>query len=180
MLREEDYYNWLLGKVADADFDPSRYSKLMRLMYNTEFTWTIDEDENRAFDGLDLRREFATEMDYNQMEVHMILGRPCSILEMIIALACRIENQIMEDLFVGPRFGRWIMVMISSLGLKYETDDYYDYPYVDYIISSFLKREYERDGDGGLFRVRNHDIDMREMEIWSQTNWYLKELLQVG
>ena len=180
MFREEDYYNWLLEKVTDADFNPSRYSTLMRTLYDTEFTWTIDEDENRAIDGLDLRTEYAKVADISPMEVFMAINRPCSVLEMMIALACRTENQIMEDLFVGPRFGRWMKAMLSSLGLRYELDDYYDDNYVDYIITSFMSREYNEDGDGGLFRIRNHDVDMRKLEIWAQMNWYLRELLQLG
>lgn len=179
-ISEAEYYNWLLGNITDADFNPSNYSTLMRLLYNTEFTWVIEEDENRAQDGIDLRVRYAEEMGYSHMEALYILNRPCSVLEMMIALACRTENQIMEDLFVGPRFGRWFKVMIASLGLRYETDDYFDENYVDYIIQSFLKREYEEDGDGGLFRIRDHHVDMRREEIWTQMNWYLRELLQVG
>lgn len=180
MVREEDYYNWLLDKITDADFNPSRYSKLMQTLYNTEFTWTIDEDENRANDGLHLRRDYADEIGVDPMEVRMAVNRPCTLLEMMVALACRTENQIMEDLFVGPRFGRWMKAMLSSLGLRYDMDDYYDPIYVDYIITSFLSREYNEDGDGGLFRVRNHEVDMTKVEIWVQMNWYLRELLQVG
>lgn len=180
MFREEDYYNWLLDKITDADFNPSRYSKLMQTLYNTEFTWTIEGDENRAADGLDLRNDFAEEKDISQFEFRLVINRPCSMLEMMVALACRTENQIMEDLFVGPRFGRWMKAMLSSLGLRYELDDYYDDNYVDYIITSFMSREYNEDGDGGLFRIRNHDVDMRKLEIWAQMNWYLRELLQLG
>lgn len=180
MSREEEYYNWLLEKVHDADFDPSRYSKLMQTLYNTEFTWTVDGDENRAADGLELRNEFADTHDIPIYEFRIEVNRPCSMLEMMVALACRTENQIMEDLFVGPRFGRWMKAMLSSLGLRYEMDGYYDDQYVDYIITSFMAREYNEDGDGGLFRIRNHEVDMRKIEIWMQMNWYLRELLEVG
>lgn len=180
MIREDEYYDWLLEKVTDTDFNPSRYFTLMRLLYNTEFTWTVPGDENRAADGLTLREEFAKDMGYSSFDVRVVLNRPCSVLEMIIALACRMENQIMEDLFIGPRFGRWVMTMITSLGLRYETEGYFDNNYVDYIIQSFLKREYEEDGDGSLFRIHNHAIDMRKEEIWAQMNWYLRELLQLG
>lgn len=180
MIREEDYYEWICSLIDDQDFNPSRYTKLLKRLYSTEFVWSIPEDENRAFDGLALRTDFAERSNYNPMDARIILGRPCSVLEMMIALACRCENQIMEDLFVGPRFGRWFKVMISSLGLRYETDDYYDENYVEYIISSFLNREYNEDGDGGLFRVHDHTVDMTKTEIWYQMNVYLRELLQVG
>ena len=180
MIREEDYYEWLLRKITDPDFDPSSYSTLMKTLYNTEFTWVIDEDENRAIDGMNLRTEFAEEFDCPPMEVRIAINRQCTVLEMMIALACRLENQLMEDLFVGPRFGRWFKAMLASLGLRYETDGYFDENYVDYIIQSFLKREYEEDGDGSLFRIRDHNVDMRRLEIWMQMNIYLRELLQMA
>ena len=179
MIREDEYYSWLLGKVTDEDFNPSQYSTLMRTLYNTKFTWFVDGDDNRAADGMKLREEYADYINVPIRDVLISLDRPCSVLEMMIALACRTENQIMEDLFVGPRFGRWMKVMLSSLGLRYEMDGYFDPQYVDYIITSFLKREYRRDGDGGLFRVRNHELDMTKLEIWVQMNWYLREILQL-
>lgn len=179
-ISESDYYDWLLNEITDSDFNPSHYSTLMHILYNTIFVWTIPGDENRAQEGLDLRRKYASVVDVSPMEIMILINRPCTMLEMMIALACRIENQIMEDLFVGPRFGRWFQAMLNSLGLRYETDGYLDENYVDYIISSFLKREYEEDGDGGLFRIRDHSVDMRKEEIWTQMNWYLRELLQVG
>lgn len=180
MIREEDYYEWLCSKINDADFNTSHYTKLLQRLYISEFTWSVEEDENRAVDGLCLRTDFASESGVDPFDVKLVIGHPCSILEMMVALACRCENQIMEDLFVGPRFGRWFRVMITSLGLRYETDEYYDENYVDYILTSFLNREYNEDGDGGLFRIRESNVDMRQMEIWYQMNVYLRELLQVG
>ena len=44
--------------------------------------------------------------------------------------------------------------------------------------STFLNRQYEADGRGGLFIVRNSRFDLRTVEIWYQAMWYLDEVLE--
>lgn len=46
-------------------------------------------------------------------------NRPCSVLEMIIALAIRLEEHIMDDPDIGNRTGQWFWDMIVSLGLGF-------------------------------------------------------------
>ena len=177
---ENDYYDWLCSTVRDADFDPSRYQLLMSMLYHTEFTWVLPNDEPRALDGIALRNTFAEQANLDPVYVKMQLKFPCTVLEMMIALSVRCESQIMEDLFVGNRTGRWFKSMIDSLGLTWENDELYDESYVEYIIASFLNREYERNGDGGLFKVSNPNVlgdsDLRREDIWYQMNMYLRSL----
>lgn len=176
MTIEEDYFVWLCDSITDEDFNPSRYQSLLRKLYHTTFRWVMENDENRASDGLDLRDVFAMTTNKDIYGVRMSLSFPCSVLEVMVALAKRCENQIMEDLLVGPRVGRWFLVMLTSLGLSREYDDLYDENYTDYIIDGFLDRKYERDGDGGLFRVVGTQVDLRDLEIWYQMNLYLCNL----
>lgn len=180
MTIENDYYDWLRSRVDDADFNPSRYELLMSRLYHTEFTWTLDDDQARAYDGMGLRDRYAKETSQDALTVRMSLNFPCTILEMMVALASRCEDQIMEDLFVGNRTGRWFKVMISSLGLAWEYDELYNESYVAYILDSFLHREYDSNGDGGLFRIENVDVNLREMGIWYQMNLYLCNLLEAS
>lgn len=42
-----------------------------------------------------------------------------------------------------------------------------------------MEREYERNGEGGLFTV-NNGRDMRTTEIWYQMNYYLSEIIREG
>lgn len=176
MTIEEDYFVWLCDLITDEDFNPSRYQSLLRKLYHTTFRWVMENDENRASDGLDLRDVFAMTTNRDIYDVRMSLTFACSVLEVMVALAKRCENQIMEDLFVGPRVGRWFLVMLTSLGLSREYDDLYDENYTDYIIDSFLDRKYEYDGDGGLFRIADTQVDLRDLEIWYQMNLYLCNL----
>lgn len=173
---EIDYFNWLCDQIADKDFNPSQYQLLLGKLYHTIFRWVIQNDKNRALDGETLRLTYAEQTNQDILTVKMNLNFPCTILEMMIALSRRCEVEIMEDLFVGQRVGRWFKEMLSSMGLVYDVDDLFDEQYVDYIIDSFLDRTYEANGDGGLFKMDNPPENMREIEIWYQMNLYLRGL----
>ena len=127
-------------------------------------------DENRLLDGLDLRFRFADENSY-------YIDGDCSVLEMMVALSLRCEEHIMSDDEIGNRTGRWFWEMIDNLGLESMYDDNFDKVYADKIIYRFLNREYEPNGDGGLFTVRNRNVDLRKVEIWYQLMWYLDEVI---
>jgi hypothetical protein len=101
---------------------------------------------------------------------------PCSVLEMMIALAINTEEDIMDDPRFGDRTGQWFWGMIVSLGLGGMNDYRYDERLVDDVIDTFLRREYEPDGRGGLFTVRHCDRDMRDVEIHIQRNYYLNTI----
>lgn len=55
-------------------------------------------------------------------------------------------------------------------------DGRFDRDYVDEVLSRFLNRDYARNGEGGLFTVRQSGQDMRSVEIWYQMSRYLKEI----
>ena len=142
------------------------FEKLLRYLHNTEFTYSIMRDEGRAKDGIDLRDRF------DDVDGDRISG-PCSVLEMMIALALRCEETIMDDAPIGDRTGQWFWEMIVSLGLGSMSDDRFDAKYVRSVVDTFLNREYEPNGNGGLFTIRNCEDDLRDVEIWYQLLWYL-------
>jgi hypothetical protein len=145
----------------------------MRL-HDIEFTWFVPYDDNRADDGIQLRRRFALVRDDDRLSDY-ILG-PCSVLEMMAALAIRCEETIMDDAAMGNRTGQWFWGMIHNLGLSPMTDDKFDRNFVDDAIARLLNREYEPDGRGGLFTVRHCSHDLRTVEIWYQLSWYLDSI----
>jgi hypothetical protein len=102
-----------------------------------------------------------------------ILRGPCSVFEMMIALAIRCEENIMDDPSKGDRTGQWFWGMITNLGLGSMMDHRFNKIFVDDTIKRFLDRDYEPDGKGGLFRIRNTNKDLRTVEIWYQLCWYL-------
>lgn len=167
---KQKYFNWLCDQIEYRKMTHNnKYTKLLRYLFNKNFTYIIPLDENRYYDGLDLRqKQFDGDID--------ILG-DCSILEMLVALSIRCEDYIMCDDDIGDQTGKWFWLMIFNLNLRSMTDEYFDKIYVDDVIYKFLNRKYDPDGTGGLFRIKNCPHDLREVEIWYQLNWYLDTII---
>lgn len=176
---KEEYFDWMYNLVCDDEYSKGlSYRKLLRYLNEVDFTYSIDMDGNRADDGIDLRYRFAFENKYdNRRVVHYIDNTPCSVLEMMIALALRCEEHIMENSDYGNRTGQWFWNMIVSLGLGGMSDDHFDIQYVREVIDRFLNRDYERNGKGGLFTVEHGVRDMRSIEIWYQMCLYLDDII---
>lgn len=168
-----DYFNWLYDVACgDRYSNDISFRKLLMQLHSIRFTWIIPKDENRAADGIELRRRFAD--DYTCIDdADLYLTEPCSVLEMMLALAIRCEENIMDDPSMGNRTTQWFWGMITNLGLGYMTDDLFDKAVVNKVIDRFLNREYAFDGKGGLFRVKETACDLRDIEIWVQLCWYL-------
>lgn len=183
MLQDElnnKYFNWLYDLVhGNNQYNKLSYRTLLLHLYYTEFTYLHYLDENRAIDGVDFRYRFAWENGYDRETIKEYLDvRPCSVLEMMVALAFRAEEDIMDDNNYGNRTGQWFWNMIVTLGLGSMSDEHFDIEYVDYVLYRFLNRQYERNGKGGLFIIEDCGVDVREMEIWTQFMWYLDEFIE--
>lgn len=172
---QERYFDWMCGVVCDRSHSKrSTYQKLLSYLNSREFTYILDMDGNRAEDGIDLRYRFAYEKGYEYPIIARYLDtQPCSILEMMVALAIRCEEHIMCDDDIGNRTGQWFWNMVDTLGLGRMSDSRFDVHYADEIIDRFLNREYKRNGEGGLFKIDNCEHNLRNIEIWYQANWYL-------
>ena len=172
----DEYFDWLCDLIYEhKDSDIISFDRLLWHLHHVDFRFSIPLDENRAMDGIDLRWRFAMERDYE--DVPDSLDGPCSVLEMMVALALRCEETIMDDPVMGNRTGQWFWTMIVNLGLGSMTDARYDARYINSVLDIFMNREYAPDGKGGLFYIRNFDGDMRRYEIWYQLNCYIKSIM---
>lgn len=169
------YFTWLYDTVCRDRFAPGvGYKQLLKYLHDTEFTYIIPLDENRAKNGINLRYRFESMMGIEGAEI--LLDGPCSVLEMMVALAIKCEEDYMNNALLGDRTGTWFWEMIVNLGLGGMSDINFDRGKARVIINRFLNREYEPNGRGGLFTVKNCDVDLRGVEIWYQMLWYLNEL----
>ncbi len=174
---KNEYFNWIYDFVFDKRYSQKlSYNRLLQKLYSMDFTYGIPMDGNRAEDGVDLRYRFGEEKEYDDAVIAAYLDDfPCSVLEMMVALAIRCEEHIMDDPEIGNRTGQWFWNMIVNLGLGIMNDSNFDEEFVDEVINKFLNRKYEKNGRGGLFTVKNHRRDLRQAEIWYQMCWYLDE-----
>lgn len=168
---QESYFNWMYDLVCKDRFaEANSFRKLLSYLHSMEFTYIIANDANRADDGVDLRYKFSLQSDIPNAEAR-ITG-PCSVLEMMIALAIN-EEQVMHDPKIGDRTAYWFWRMVVSLGLGGMTDAIFDRYEVKNAVNRLLKREYTADGRGGLFTIKDCRYDLRDVEIWTQMCYYM-------
>ena len=109
------------------------------------------------------------------------LDGPCSLLEMLIGLAVRMEIDLTQDPDYGDRTGVWFTQMLGDLGLMACRDEDFcrtwDLNYVSHAGEVFMDRAYEKDGSGAIFPLKNYNGDQRKLEIWSKMNRWLTENL---
>lgn len=175
-----EYFEWISELVSDNKYTEGRsFRKLLMCLHSVSFRYprNIPHDGNRAEDGVNLRYRFAHERGYSHTYVYSILTEPCSVLEMMIALAIRCEEHIMEDTDIGDRKAQWFWDMIKNLDLYSMDDKSFDKTYVLNTITILLDRKYRADGVGGLFTVPNCRYDLRNIEIWYQMCWYLNSYI---
>lgn len=169
IIRKE-YFEWLCGLVQIDEPDHS-YWLLARTLHGTEFYSILPMDVNREEDGKHLRSVFLDNTGY----VNVLEG-PCSVLELLIGVAIR-----MNDVLTGDEFGDisgYFWELIENLGLDFLDDDTFfeENPstFVKSVLFCFIKRKYKRDGEGGIFPQKGPKRDQKDVEIWYQMHEYLK------
>lgn len=169
----DEYFKWICHLVDGRD-----YTALLRILYKTEFYAVQPLDENRIIDGVELRNKYSEECDIPKEAIKRLFKNDkCNVLEMMVGLAIRIENTIMEDSDFGDRTAMWFWIMIKSLNLYYMRNDHVDEELIVKTLETFLKREYKPSGEGGLFTIKNAQKDLREVEIWYQMCMFFDNLL---
>lgn len=170
------YFEWLFDIVCGTRFGGDiSFRKLITHLHNTEFRYVIPNDENRAREGQNLRYHFALTQLCPMPEYVIldILAGPCSVLEMMVALAIYAEEHVMTNPQIGDRTGQWFWNMVVNLGLGDQMDSRFDRKYVESTLSRFMDRKYSPNGRGGLFTIQNCQRDLRKVEIFYQLCWYL-------
>ena len=178
---ENEYFMWLSDTVCKDMFpEHISYTKLLRYLHEKAFRFLIPNDKNRAEDGCDLRYRYARNNLPNDIadDIYNHIDGPCSVLEMMVALAIHCEEFITDNPDYGDRTKQWFWNMITNLGLGSMSDDRFDRYFVDDIIERFLERDYAPDGRGGLFYIRRCEHDLRNVEIWHQLCWYLDSITE--
>ncbi len=172
---DEAYFRWLYSYIGSTRLrNPDRtYWQLAEQLHNTEFRWTIANDDNRAEDGRELRERFIYERNIRSTSLGW-LREECSVLEMVVALAERAAFD------ADGETHEWVGALLENLGLHHYTDSAYANGAhvrsdVREIVERLLSRNYGRDGSGGLFPLRYPSADQRRVELWYQKAAYLLE-----
>lgn len=170
---DEVYFKWLAVQVVNARLkNPNAtYWSTLQQLYGAEFVWRIRNDDNRVADGKALRDEF--------LETHPIAvtlewyDQGCSFLEMLITLARRLSFQT-----EGASAAEWFWQLLGNVGLVINDATYasnHTEPFVAQVLDQINNRTYDSNGRGGLFPLNDSPVDLRQVELWNQMNYYLLE-----
>lgn len=167
------YFEWLCEKILPTarSHSPIRtHWKLFNLLYRIEFTYSVNYDENRAFDGIQFRNHFLDE--YADRSDTFWLNQPCSVLELLVGMAHRLE------FMGGGDYKEWFWEMLENAGIIFSTtnDHYWDGQVEEAVrkrIDDIIHRRYQFTGEGGFFPVPDTDKDQRKVELWYQMAEYV-------
>ena len=168
------YFEWLCELIGDGC--GQKYGYLLRTLHAKNFFWTVPNDDNRAFEGKELRCKFCEEnnifYDYEQFNM------AASMLELIIGLAYRCES-IMADQRDNWTMPFWFWKILGNVGLDKFTDKTSDGRYesvkINEILDKIIDRTYNRNGIGGLFPLKRGRKNQKKVELWYQMCSYLVE-----
>ena len=175
-----DYFDWLCMIAIPDGGKRADYALVLITLMEVPFRWYIRRDENRALDGLELRDIYEDETG----EVCDQDGE-CTVLEMMVALAIRCNDEIMYDPDDPKRADRWFWVMIENLGLDvfekkvaiqgsktstFDSDCDAKNEILD-ILDEFMAKN----GCKWLFSKKKHPPNFDKMELWYQLNHYLMD-----
>ena len=160
-----DYNDWLL---KFCNFKQSGYRKLINQLSESPFEAILDRDLNRLYDGENLRRHFLSENGIHGD----FCSHPVSILEVLIALAVRIDDEYTGNPN-NPRPDLVFWEMICNLGLDKYDDKHYNYDEVYNILGIWIERKFDKNGVGSPFPVYKTYTDQRKIELWLQMTSYI-------
>lgn len=173
----EPYTNWLIGhiegfKKGELNYTYEHSQMLIKLLYTPFDIIKMKRDEDRIKDGLYLRECYISEFKTEKEEA---FENDCSVLEVLVALAIRMENDILSSAKYGPRAHVWFWMMIQTMHLDDVKNEDFDEEKVVKIVVKMMERKYEKDGNGGLFFIPECQKDMRKIDIWHQMNDWVSE-----
>lgn len=196
VMENHEYFEWLCNVVnAGVEGPFYSYKKLLVRLAQTPYTPSTEYDQDRANDGISLRYSFNNYPNdyigyglnvspYHSREVvddHIDRG-PCSMLEMMISFANKINSRYLYSAQYDRTFV-WFWMMIESLGLARYDDMHFDdtdiYSDVDFILEEF--NNYSMTCEEGiwylnvsLFKLPKEYLVVKgHTSLWDKMNlWY--------
>lgn len=176
----ENYICWLYSKVGKDDRKYDHFWRVIRKLHQKDFYVIVPNDDNRYIDGTSLRRDFFDEFQYPMELYDLAFDFPCTVLEMLVAFAMRIDSDIMWDPDIGDQSAFWFWKMLENAGLNLKT--YSDENFnadgmlaLSKMIDRVLTRRYDRNGNGSFFPIKNPKRNYAKTELWHQMQLWIAE-----
>lgn len=167
-----DYFQWLIEMVEPNQGDKS-WLILLHTLFNEPFYAVVKRDVNRCADGCALREEF--QLCTNHPDYNEIYEGPCNMLELLVSLARSMDFELGGVYSSYDHTDLYFWELIKNLKLDCYDDQHFDRRAVHHILLTWVSREYDSDGSGGIFPLYYPKQDQRYVELWEQLTYYLQE-----
>lgn len=170
------YFDYLY----ETGFQDDKHKKLALYLFSIPYEWTLDMDENRMWDGIEMRREFEElcKVDRHYDIETCLSGGACTMLEFFVGFAYRlVRDMFSHDLFDMSFVPRLIQMWLENLDIWEGWDDKdYDEANEDLMqdkLDDWIELRYDYDGRrGGIFVINDPKEDLNETEMWVQASWW--------
>lgn len=170
--QKESYLMWLCNFVGCEFGKGKSYWVLLRRLHSRPYYWNVELDRNRAEDGIALRLRYASEDEWGED-----FRVPCSCLEMLVAFAMRIDDDILYE--AGhSKGGDLFWKMLRNLGLTKFHDKVFDFQAgteVSRVLDRWLDREIDDLGNGSIFKLKTPKEGFATKQVWDQMQIWLSE-----
>ena len=174
----DNYFKWLLEILGFKEPMSCRYISMLSYMYSTSFRLTdpiVGHDDNRLNDGFELRATYSN--NFTMPDLPGIFDEEVSVLEVLVAFAMRIDDDIMYD--GSLHASKWFFIMVDNLGMTNFTDDRLGLDWCiddeEQILDIWMSRQYGPDGRGTIFPLKTTTFDQRNLEMWYQMQEWFRE-----
>lgn len=183
---EQEYFEFLCSIVETSSTDPrDTHFLTLEILHDIPFEVVVRKDQTRLEDGLALRDEFLRANPHIKKWA-WLRTKPCTVLEMLIALCRRAEDLVDGGGDEGARI--WFWQLLDNIGCAQYVDAYFatDRVYGEIIrkqIERVVSRSYDGRGNGSLFPLRGAPTTGRRnipnayqrMELWYQLMNYIAD-----
>lgn len=174
----DEYLKWLIDLICQgtSKYKYNYYKALLKHLFIRPYHWDILLDENQEVWAYKLREMYEEETGMKPSKD----GFPISMLEMMIELAIRMENDMssMKDEDFFEHVSDWFWGMVQSMGLYSNDDSIYNKKKTDMAIDKVLNHGYSYNGKGGMFTLEENfkNVDLRKVDLYYQSQLYMTEL----
>lgn len=163
-----DYKRWLMYQIGGSS-ECRNYTLLLDELYDIPFRYVVPSDQNRIEDAYALRSEFLDSYDWPR------ITNKASVLEVLIALARKIDEDLMYDEEFGDRTEEWFWVMVRNLGICL-SNSHYDSQFVEERVNQWMDRTpyvtiFDESVYDGMTRSKRASAD-----IWLLANKYFSKM----
>lgn len=175
---ESRYFRWVIEQAFATEQSRTMYGGVLRVLYNTPFTWTMVSDANRAGDASVFRHYERAQQDRKRHKIpqewlNMWENAAPSVLEVLVGI-CERWHQFYEyqtQYFFSQLFRNLGLHVYTGENLRISQEQQ-----IRAILDRWLTRQFEPNGKGSPFPLRSpFHLDMRDVDIWGQMNAYALE-----